>query len=51
LTKEEAEEFHEFNQIGAWMGDGTPAFVEMGIDFLNELNEAQQGREASHDTE
>lgn len=25
---EEAEEFFEFNQIGAWMGDATPCFIE-----------------------
>jgi light-regulated signal transduction histidine kinase (bacteriophytochrome) len=27
MTLEEAEEFHEFNQAGAWMGEGTPAFL------------------------
>lgn len=26
-TREEAEEFWSYNQIGAWMGDGTPCFV------------------------
>ncbi|MCK5308965.1 MAG: hypothetical protein KAJ73_10160 [Zetaproteobacteria bacterium] len=29
MTMEEAEEFHEFNQIGAWMGDKTPCFIEI----------------------
>jgi hypothetical protein len=24
---EEAAEYHEFNQLGAWMGDRTPGFV------------------------
>lgn len=28
MTYEEAEEFFEFNQIGAWMGDRTPCFIE-----------------------
>lgn len=28
MEYEEAEEFFEFNQIGAWMGDATPCFVE-----------------------
>jgi len=23
----EAQEFHEYNQLGAWVGDGTPAFL------------------------
>jgi biotin synthase-related radical SAM superfamily protein len=26
-TEEEAEEFHEFNQAGAWVGERTPAFL------------------------
>ena len=27
MTREEAEEYFEFNTIGAWMGDGTPCFA------------------------
>ena len=27
MDEEEAEEFYQFNTIGAWMGDGTPIFV------------------------
>jgi hypothetical protein len=27
LDEEEAEEYFGFNQIGAWMGDRTPAFL------------------------
>jgi hypothetical protein len=27
MTREEAEEFFEYNTIGAWAGDGTPLFV------------------------
>ena len=26
-TYEEAEEFYHYNQLGAWVGDGTPAFL------------------------
>tara|TARA_R110002167_G_scaffold244793_1_gene450253 strand:- start:432 stop:692 length:261 start_codon:yes stop_codon:yes gene_type:complete len=26
-TYEEALEFYEFNQLGSWVGDGTPAFL------------------------
>jgi hypothetical protein len=26
MTYEDAVEFHEFNQLGAWVGDSTPAF-------------------------
>jgi len=28
MTREEAEEFFEFNTIGSWMGDFTPIFVD-----------------------
>jgi hypothetical protein len=27
MTEDEAEEFHEFNQAGAWVGERTPAFL------------------------
>ena len=27
MTEEEALEFHDFNQVGAYMGEGTPAFL------------------------
>ena len=27
MTEDEAEEFHEFNQVGAWVGERTPAFL------------------------
>jgi hypothetical protein len=27
MTYEEAEEFFEYNQIGAWVGDKTPCFL------------------------
>ena len=29
MTWEEAEEYHEFNQAGAWTGETTPAFITM----------------------
>jgi hypothetical protein len=28
MTRDEAEEFFEFNSVGAWMGDLTPIFVD-----------------------
>lgn len=28
MPREDAEEFFEFNTIGAWMGDSTPIFVD-----------------------
>jgi len=28
MPREDAEEFFEFNTIGAWMGDATPIFVD-----------------------
>jgi hypothetical protein len=27
MTCDEAIEYFEFNQLGAWVGDGTPAFI------------------------
>jgi hypothetical protein len=29
MSQEDAEEFFEFNVIAAWVGDGTPIFVEL----------------------
>lgn len=29
MTEEQAVEFFEFNQIGAWMGENTPAFIRL----------------------
>jgi hypothetical protein len=29
MTPEEAEEFFEFNTIGAWVGESTPAFATL----------------------
>jgi hypothetical protein len=31
-TEEEAVEYFEFNVIGAWVGNGTPVFVELARD-------------------
>ena len=28
MSYDEAREFYDFNVIGAWMGDGTPVFIE-----------------------
>jgi hypothetical protein len=28
MTSDEAVEYHEFNQIGAWVGERTPCFLE-----------------------
>lgn len=30
MNRDEAEEFFEFNQLGAWIGEGTPAFATLG---------------------
>lgn len=27
MTYEEAVEYHEFNQLGAWVGERTPVFI------------------------
>lgn len=28
MDRDDAEEYYEFNIAGAWMGDGTPVFIE-----------------------
>jgi hypothetical protein len=30
MSEEEAYEWFEFNQIGAWLGDATPCFLTKG---------------------
>ena len=30
MTPDEAHEWFEFNQIGAWVGDATPCFITQG---------------------
>ena len=32
MTAEEAEEFFSFNTLGAWVGDGTPVFLNSAPD-------------------
>jgi hypothetical protein len=32
-TDEEAYEFFEYNQLGAWMGDGTPGFISFATEL------------------
>jgi len=34
MDRDEAEEFFQFNQIGAWMGDSTPCFLSANADGL-----------------
>ena len=29
MTRDEAEEFFEYNTLGAWVGEGTPVFLDM----------------------
>ncbi len=33
MTDEEAYEFFEYNQLGAWMGDGTPGFISFATEL------------------
>lgn len=33
MSWEDAEEFFEFNTIGSWMGEGTPAFITFEKDL------------------
>jgi hypothetical protein len=34
MTEEQAQEFFEFNIIGAWMGEGTPAYMTRAEDMI-----------------
>ena len=36
MTEEEAEEFHEFNQAGAYVGKGTPMFLIRPPQWIDE---------------
>lgn len=31
MTEDAAEEFFEFNVIGAWLGEGTPVFIDVAM--------------------
>lgn len=36
---EEAVEYYEFNQLGAWVGEGTPCFIDKKTDLVEEWNQ------------
>jgi hypothetical protein len=38
MSGEEAYEYYEFNMLGAWVGDGTPAFICLGGHDLSPIN-------------
>jgi len=29
MSREDAEEYHEYNQVGAWVGSQTPGFIQI----------------------
>jgi len=37
MSEEEAVEYWEYNQLGSWMGEGTPCFVEVGVDIEDNI--------------
>ena len=49
MTEDEAKEYYEFNILGAWVGDETPAFIVQADakTVLNELTE--EGEDGSSD--
>ena len=55
MTEEEAREFYEFNIVGAWVGEKTPAFVTLGLIRPPEADgvpiEAWMAADATWDTE
>ena len=51
MTYEEAEEFMEYNVVGAWVGDKTPVFVNTDkeeITELYDLSEVKLNGETTH---
>jgi hypothetical protein len=44
MTEEEAWEFHEFNQISAFVGDHTPGFLDTVPVYTEEADAAQGGK-------
>lgn len=48
MTYEEAEEFMEFNVVGAWVGDTTPIFVNTDKEDMYELYEVQLDGKTAH---
>lgn len=44
MDRDEAIEYFEFNQAGAWLGDGTPCFLtHMTADEIDELADTNEG--------
>jgi hypothetical protein len=48
MTYEEAEEFMEFNVVGAWVGDTTPIFVHNDQEAMFELVEVELDGKTAH---
>jgi len=48
MTREEAEEFFEFNVVGAWMGEGTPCFIKT-VDNIMERYGMEPEPECDHE--
>jgi hypothetical protein len=42
MSYEDAMEYFEFNTIGAWVGEGTPAFVEAGFQQITLTDEEDE---------
>ena len=48
MTYEEAEEFMEFNVVGAWVGETTPVFVHTNKEALFEIVEVNLDGKTAH---
>ena len=48
MTYEEAEEFLEFNVVGAWVGETTPVFVHTNKEALFEIVEVNLDGKTAH---
>ena len=46
MTLDESEEFFEFNQAGAWVGDSTPCFIDLNGKYRpKEKHNAKEDRQ------
>jgi hypothetical protein len=49
MTHEEALEFFEFNQIGAWVGDATPCFITVVVECKGEEGDQKPGEQTKQE--
>ena len=51
MSEEEAYEYYEFNMLGAWVGDGTPAFICLGGHDLSPIKKTNLKEEVEEEVD